>query len=161
MRLAAIALLVTVACAEASTSIGPLSLDVPKGWRVTSRGGDNLQLANGTTGGATEDQAGTAKAVFDIYLNSEVTANEYRKSLLDDNVGANAEDIEIDGYDAVLLTYVGAAVAGRQEAVFVPRWEVRIVYRAAFPNDDGAFFAGHSAFRSAIRSITFSDREPA
>ena len=83
--------------------------------------------------------------------------DEYRNSLLEQNVGSKPQDIEVDGYDATLLTYVGPAVGGRQEAVFVPRWEVRIVYRAAFANDDAAFFAGRSAFRDALRSITFSD----
>jgi hypothetical protein len=153
----ALAMLAAIACAEGTTSMGPLSIDVPEGWRVTSRGGENLQLANGTTGDADSDRAGTAKAVFDIYLSSETTVDEYRESLLEQNVGSKKETIEVDGYDATLLTYVGPAVGGRQEAVFVPRWDVRIVYRAAFANDDAAFFAGRSAFREALRSITFSD----
>jgi len=153
----AIAVLAATACAEGTTSIGPLSIDVPKGWRVTSRGGSNLQMANGSTGDATGDRAGTAKAVFDIYLRSDTTVDEYRKSLLEQNVGSKPSDIEVDGYDATLLTYGGPAVGGRQEAVFIPRWNVRIVYRAAFANDDAAFFAGRSAFREALRSVRFSD----
>ncbi len=152
-----IAALAATACAEGTTSVGPMSIDVPKGWRVTSRGGDNLQLANGSTGDADSDRAGTAKAVFDIYLNSKTTVDEYRKGLLEQNVGSKQEDFEVDDYDATLLTYVGPAVGGRQEAIFIPRWNVRVVYRAAFANDDGAFFAGRSAFREALRSITFSD----
>jgi len=157
MRIIAIALLAATACAQGSTSVGPLSIDVPKGWRVTSRGGGNLQLANGSTGDETGNRPGTAKAVFDIYLSSDTTVDEYRKSLLEQNVGSKQEDIEVDGYDATLLTYVGPAVGGRQEAVFIPRWDVRVIYRAAFANDDAAFFAGRSAFREALRSVTFSD----
>jgi hypothetical protein len=157
VRITAFALLAATACAEGSTSVGPLSIDAPKGWRVTSRGGDNLQLANGSTGEETGNRPGSAKAVFDIYLRSDTTVDEYRKSLLEQNVGSKRSDIKVDGYDATLLTYVGPAVGGRQEAVFVPRWDVRIVYRAAFANDDAAFFAGRSAFREALRSIRFSD----
>ncbi len=120
-----------------------------------------MQLANGTTGEATGNSPGTAKAVFDIYLKSETTVAQYRKSLREQNVGSKEEDLEVDGYEATLLTYVGPAVGGRQEAVFVPRWDLRIVYRAAFPNDDGAFFAGRPAFRAALSSIKFADVQAA
>jgi hypothetical protein len=56
----------------------------------------------------------------------------------------------------VLLSYVSDAFAGRQEALFVPDRETFIVYRAAYPHDDEAFFRGRDAFRRAIRSIRFA-----
>lgn len=148
------------ACAAGRASIGPLSLEIPEGWRVTSTEGGNLQLADGTTGGATASAAGSATAVFDIYLDSSVTPDEYRENLRKENVGAKTETISVDGFDAVRLSYAGAAVAGSQEAVFIPEWRVRIVYRAAFPNDNAAFLRGRSAFRRAVGSIDLSGPPP-
>ena len=146
-----------LACGQATATVGPLTLDVPEGWLVTSREGNNMQLANGTTGAATSNEAGTAKAVFDIYLESDISPSEYAERLREDNVGVSEEKTTVGGEDAVILSYEGTAVAGKQEAVFIPDREIRIVYRAAFGGDDGSFFAGRPAFRSAVRSIRFSD----
>lgn len=165
VRRAVVAALLTAAiaaaaCADGRVSVGPLSMEVPRDWHVTSTGGDNLQLADGTTGGATGTAAGTATAVFDVYVNSEVTPEKYTEDLRAQNVGVKTETISVDGYEAVRLSYSGEAAAGRQEAVFVPEWRIRIVYRAAFPNDDAAFLRGRSAFRRAVGSIAFSGRPP-
>lgn len=158
VALAAASLLVS--CGGGRASIGPVAIDVPDGWHVTSSGGDNLQIADGSTGGATGTAAGSATAVFDVYVNSTVSAEEYTENLRRDNVGVKTERISVDGFDAVRLTYSGAAAAGRQEAVFVSEWDVRIVYRAAFANDNAAFLRGRSAFRRAVASIDLSGRPP-
>jgi hypothetical protein len=157
--IAVIAVAITVtACGNGRATLGPLSIRIPPGWRVTSFGGDNLQIANGTSGGEEGSTPGTATAVFDLYTNSTVKPSEYVKDLREQNVGVTTEDITVDGYDAVRLSYEGAAVAGRQEAVFIPARDVRIVYRAAYPEDNGAFEHGLDDFRSAMRSLRFEDR---
>lgn len=141
--------------------LGPMSLEIPDGWQVTSLGGDNLQLADGTTGSVEATKAGTATAVFDVYTNSSVGADEYARNLRREDVTIRTEKKVIDGYDAVFLSYAGSAVAGRQEAVFFPDWRIRIVYRAAFANDMSAFDRGRRAFRQAVASIRFDEKKDA
>lgn len=149
--------LAAAACGIGSrANIGPLSLEIPDGWRVTSLGGDNLQLADGTTGSVEATKAGTATVVFDVYTNSSITADAYARNLRRDDVTIKATKRTIDGYEAVVLSYTGRAVAGRQEAVFFGDWRIRLVYRAAFANDAAAFDRGRPAFRGAVDSIRFN-----
>lgn len=150
---ALVALLLLSCAGEGRTSIGPVSIEVPEGWQVTRRTQQSLQIADGSAGGGTESQAGTATAVFDIFVNAPITAEEFRDQLLDQDIGASSEELVIDGHNAVVLSYTGEAVAGSQEAVFIPDRSVQIVYRAAFPDDVTAFNDGRAAFRAAVRSI--------
>jgi len=152
----ALVLLFAVACGSGSTTIGPLTMQVPDGWQVTDREGSNLKVTDGTIAGPTATRAGTATAVFDIYVDSSQTPKEFMAYLREQKIEAGRVETKIGGYDAEILSYEGSSVGGRQEAVFVPRWKVFILYRAAFRDDDAAFFRGREAFRRAVESITFS-----
>lgn len=151
-------LAVATACAAGSTSIGPLAMDLPEGWQVSDREGNNLKVTDGTIAEPTATRAGTATAVFDIYVESAQTVDAFLEYLSEQEIEAGRVETSIDGYEAEILSYDGSAVGGRQEAVFIPQWRVFILYRAAFRDDDDAFFRGRPAFRRAVESITFSGR---
>lgn len=160
MRRAAAASLLAllIACAAPRATLGPLDIAVPDGWRVTNAGGDNLQIADGTTAGDDGRSAGTARAVFDVYLRAELGPNVYAQRLRERGVIVRTTRRTIGGQAAVVLTYSGRAVAGRQEAVFFVDRGVQIVYRAAYRNDDDAYRDGYAAFREALASIRFAGR---
>src|SRR5712692_5925143 len=150
----------TSACARGGASIGPLTMEAPPGWRVTDQADGDLKLTNGSVAGETSTKPGTATAVFDVYVPSTQTLSSFLNFLRDQKIVPTREAVVIDGYEGVLLSYAGPGVGGRQEAMFVPRRETFVVYRAAYPNDVAAFEAGRPAFRRAIRSIRFSRRPP-
>ncbi len=144
------------ACAPGSTTIGSVTLKVPDGWRVSDREGTNLKLTDGSIAGPESTRAGTATAVFDIYVESSQTVDTFLAYLKDQRIQPERSEKRIDGYDAVILTYSGRSVGGRQEAVLIPERKVFILYRAAFRNDDAAFLRGHAAFLEAVGSISFA-----
>jgi hypothetical protein len=144
-----------VACGAYTTAIGPLKLTVPDGWRVSDREGDNLKLTDGTIAEPNATKPGTATAVFDIYVNSSQTSESFERYLREQHIKPVREKARIDGYAAEYFRYSGSSVGGNQEALFVPRWRVFVLYRAAFAGADAAFFRGRAAFRRAMRSISF------
>jgi hypothetical protein len=150
------AILFVTACGQATTSIGPASLEVPEGWRVTNRTSQSIQVADGTTGGGTATEAGTARAVFDVYASSTLDPHDLAEQLRGDNVGVRVEESSFGGHEAVVLSHAGHEGSGRQITVVFPDWQVHLVYRAAFAGDDAAFFSGRSAFMRSLRSISFS-----
>lgn len=149
-------LFIAVACGSGSTTIGPMTFDVPDGWQVTDREGSNLKVTDGTIADPTATRAGTATAVFDVYVDSEQTPETFLKYLREQKIEAGRVKTRIGGAAAEIFSYEGSSVGGRQEAVFVPRWSVFILYRAAFRDDDAAFFRGRAAFRRVLDSVTFS-----
>jgi hypothetical protein len=155
---AMIALVAVASCASGKTSIGPLTLDVPKGWLVTDREPNSLKLTDGTIADADATQPGTAKAVFDIYTESTQTTQTFERYLREQRIKPSQTRSRIDGYEAETYSYGAPSAGGRQEAVFIPRWRVFILYRAAFPSDDAAFFRGRGAFRAAVASISFEGK---
>jgi hypothetical protein len=152
---ACVALAVVTACGAYTTAIGPLKLTVPEGWRVSDREGDNLKLTDGTIADPNSTKPGTATAVFDIYVNSSQTPETFARYLREQHIKPVREKTRIDGYAAEFFRYSGSSVGGHQEALFVPRWRVFVLYRAAFLGADAAFFRGRGAFRRAMGSITF------
>jgi hypothetical protein len=152
----AVALVALVACGDYTTTIGPLTIKVPEGWQVSDREANNLKLTDGTIGEVTGTKAGTATAVFDIYVDSAQTTKTFLAYLGEQHITPKRERLRVGGSDAELFRYSGTSVGGRQEAVIVPRWRVFILYRAAFRGDDAAFLRGRAAFRGALRSLTFS-----
>lgn len=160
-RLIATTLLVTmtaVACGSASSTIGPLSITPPDGWLVTDREEDSIKVTNGTIGDENATQAGTATAVFDVYVESSQSLDEFRDVLDENNVDPKEDRLTVGGYDATAVSYESNAFSPSMEVVFVPDWQVRIVYRAAFGDGDSAFARYRSDFRKALRSIRFSGR---
>lgn len=158
LALALLPLVVLIACSSGQR-FGPVNIDVPEGWQVADRTEERLQIANGTVASETETEAGDAKAVFDLFLDSSQTVQSLRDTHRTLEVEWTEEELEIDGHDAVAFQATGEGVAGNRETVVIPAHRVLIIYRAAFPNDHEAFEAGYEAFRSALRSIRFS-REP-
>lgn len=152
----AAALVVLSSCGSGSTTIGPLTLDVPDGWQVSDREGSNLKITDGSIADPTATRAGTATAVFDIYVNSAQTPDTFLDYLREQKIEAGRVKTTIGGAPAEIFSYEGSAVGGRQEAVFIPRHRVFILYRAAFRNDDAAFFRGRDDFRAALDSVSFS-----
>ncbi len=150
---------VAVACGS-ETTIGDLTLVPPEGWLVTDRQEDTIKVTNGTIADETSTRAGTATAVFDVYVDSAQTVDEFVRALEENNVEPRQERLEVDGYDAVIVSYPTSHFGPSTEVLFVPEWRVRIVYRAAYPDDESAFVANRRAFRSAIRSVRFSGRPP-
>jgi hypothetical protein len=148
--------LAAFACGSGSTTIGPVTLDVPDGWQVSDREGSNLKVTDGTIADPTATRAGTASAVFDVYVDSEQTPERFLTYLREQKIEAGRVKTKIGGASAEIFSYEGTSVGGKQEAVFVPRWRVFILYRAAFRDDDAAFFRGRGAFRRALESVTFS-----
>ncbi|MGH2760007.1 MAG: hypothetical protein ACRDKJ_10660 [Actinomycetota bacterium] len=148
--------LLAAACGSGSTTIGPLTLDVPDGWQVSDREGGNLKLTDGTIADPTATRAGTATAVFDIFVDSAQTPEKFLEYLREQKIEAGKVKTTIGGAPAEIFSYEDSSVGGRQEAVFIPRWRVFILYRAAFRDDDAAFFRGRDAFRRALESVTFS-----
>jgi hypothetical protein len=148
----------STACAASSTSIGPLTLDIPEGWQVTDREDNTLKLTDGTIADETATRPGTATAVFDIYVDSSQTLESFRKVLREQHVRGSEERLRIDGYDAVVVSYGPSSFGPRTDVAFIPQWRVQIIYRAAFPDERAAFFSGRPAFRRALRSIRFSGR---
>lgn len=151
----ATAALALVACASGTTTIGPLTLEVPDGWRVTDREATSLKLTNGTIADPTSMRPGTATAVFDIYVESGQTVDAFAAYLDEQGVEPERTAIRVGGYPAERFAYQGRSVGGMQEAVIVPRWRVFILYRAAFRGADAAFRRGRAAFRRAVGSISF------
>lgn len=159
--LAGCAIFALAACGDSTTSIGPLSMKVPKGWQVSDREPNNLKLTDGSIGEPTGTKPGTATAVFDIYTESSQTTKAFLAYLREQRITPKQEHIVIDGSAAERFVYSGRSVGGRQEAVIVPEQRVFILYRAAFRGDDDAFLRGRAAFRFAVRSITFSGSDSA
>jgi hypothetical protein len=157
--LVVVAALLVAACSSERT-IGPLTITPPSGWHVTGREMDNLKITNGTIADDRSTKPGTATAVFDVYVNSEQTVNEFEKALRTENVEPESETVRVGGYEAVIVAYETGRFGPATEVVFVPEWKVRIVYRAAY-SDDAAFARNRPAFRSALRTIRFSGRPPA
>lgn len=154
LALALGAWVVLAACAASSTSIGPLTMKVPEGWQVSDREGTNLKITNGTIAAPDATKAGTATAVFDIYVDSPQTPQTFLAFLRQQKITPQRDHRRIGGYDVEVFGYEDRS--GRQEAVFVPRWKIFILYRAAFRGDDAAFLRGRAAFRRAVDSMTFS-----
>jgi hypothetical protein len=150
-------LIVAFACGPGSTTIGPLTMQVPDGWQVTDREGNTIKLTDGTIADPSATRAGTATAVFDVYVDSAQTPEKFLDYLREQNIEAGRVQTTIGGAPAQIFSYEGSSVGGKQEAVFIPRWKVFILYRAAFRNDDAAFFRGRDAFRTALDSLTFSE----
>lgn len=149
-----------VACSSERT-IGPLTLTPPKGWHVTDRQTESIKVTNGTIATDESTKPGTATAVFDVYVNSEQTVKEFEQALRRDNVKLREERTTVGGYDAVIVSYDTSFFGPATEVVFVPEWRVRLVYRAAFGDDESAFAANRAEFRSALATIRFSGRPPA
>jgi hypothetical protein len=145
------------ACGGSEVTLGPLSITPPEGWYVTDRQDETIKVTNGTIADEHSTEAGTATAVFDIYIRSTQTTSEFRKALKENNVDPKLERIKVGGYTADLVSYATSYFGPSTEVVFIPDWEVRIVYRAAFA-DDAAFARHRSAFRSALRSLRFRGR---
>lgn len=158
--IAAAALLVAFACGSSRSTIGPLTVEPPDGWLAVDREADTLKVTNGTIGEETGTRQGDATAVFDVFVNSSQTVREFRKVLKENNVRYDEEAMEIDGYDAMLFSYRTTAFAPSSEVVFVPEWNVRIVYRAAYGDEEAAFERYRPDFREALRSITFEGEPP-
>jgi hypothetical protein len=159
-RVAVLLALVAIACASSAATIGPLTLKPPEGWLVTDREAGSIKVTNGTIGDAQSTKAGTATAVFDVFVGSDQTLSDYRTYLRENNIEAKQDRIEVDGYDAVVVLSETTGVDPSMEVVFVPEWDVRIVYRAAYPDAEAAFERHRDEFRQALRSITFEGRPP-
>jgi hypothetical protein len=157
--LLAAAALVAVACSSERT-IGPMTITPPKGWYVTDHETDSVKITNGTIADGQSTKPGTATAVFDVYVNSEQTVKEFERALRKENVRPRTERATIGGYDATIVAYDTSYFGPASEVAFVPEWHVRIVYRAAFGDDESAFVENRPAFRTALRSIRFSGRPP-
>jgi hypothetical protein len=157
--LASAVALVAVACTSERT-IGPLTITPPDGWHVTDHETDSIKVTNGTIADEQATKPGTATAVFDVYVNSEQTVKEFERALEKSNVKAREELTKVGGYEATIVAYDTSYFGPSSEVVFVPEWHVRIVYRAAFGDDESAFVENRPAFRSALRSIRFSGRPP-
>lgn len=151
-----VASLALIACGTYKTTIGPLTMEVPEGWQVSDREGNNLKVTDGTIANAMSTKAGTAEAVFDIYVESTQTRAAFLEYLREQKIEPRVGDARIGGYRATIFEYSGRSVGGRQEAVLIPQRRVFILYRAAFRDDDAAFLRGRAAFRRALASITFS-----
>lgn len=156
LALAIVPLLILTACSSGQ-AFGPLEIDVPEEWRVTDRGDQRLQIADGTVASETESEPGDATAVFDVFVDSAQTVQSLRDTHRNLDVEWTEDRLEIDGQEAVVFRATGEGVAGSRETVLIPTYHVLIIYRAAFPNDRGAFESGHAAFREAVRSIRFSE----
>jgi hypothetical protein len=96
--------------------------------------------------------------VFDVYVDSDQTLAEFRKAQRANNIELTEEPIEIDGYDGVVVSWEANGPDPQMEVVFVPEWEVRIVYRAAYPDAQAAFERHRDEFRAALESIRFEGR---
>ncbi len=155
-----VASLVAIACGSSSSTLGPLTLQPPQGWYVTDREADQIKVTNGTIADENSTEPGTATAVFDVYVRSTQTVAEFRKALKENNVDPLEERIDVGGYDAVRVSYPTSFFGPSTEVVFVPEWEVRMIYRAAFPSDESAYTRNRTAFRRAVTSISFSGRPP-
>jgi hypothetical protein len=156
---AAIAL--TAAACSSERTIGPLAITPPSGWHVSDHETDSIKVTNGTIADDSSTRPGTATAVFDVYVNSEQTVKEFKHALKENNVRPHEQPLKVGGYDAVVVAYDTSYFGPATEVVFVPEWKVRIVYRAAYPDDESAFVNNRPAFRSALRTIRFSGRPPA
>jgi hypothetical protein len=159
-----IALLVLVGVASVACSsnrtIGPLTLTPPEGWLVTDHETDSMKVTNGTIADELATKPGTATAVFDVYVDSEQTVAQFEKALKKSNVKPSEERTTVDGYNAVIVSYPTSYFGPATDVVFVPEWRVRIVYRAAYPDDESAYVENRPAFRTALRSIRFAGRPP-
>jgi hypothetical protein len=148
-----------VACASESR-IGDVTLVPPEGWHVTERTENSIKVTNGSIGSDTSTKPGTATAVFDVYVDSSQTVDEFEEALDEYHVDPDIDRMRLDGYRAVLVSYETSGFGPSTEVVFVPEWKVRIVYRAAYPKDESAFTNNRAAFRKALRTIRFSGRPP-
>lgn len=160
LGVAAAALALIVAACGSDTAIGDLTLVPPTGWLVTDRQDDTIKVTNGTIADETSTKPGTATAVFDVYVDSKQTVDDFVDALEESNVDPKRERLEVDGFGAVIVSYPTSHFGPSTEVLFVPDWSVRIVYRAAYPDDESAFVANRPAFRKAIRSIRFEGRPP-
>lgn len=156
--LAAAALLCLAACGSAASTIGPLTIVPPDGWLVTDRGPVTLKVTNGTLGDESGTTAGTATAVFDIYVDSTQSLGDLREVFAENRVRVTEEEIEVDGYDAVMLHARASSLGPPTITVFIGDWNVRIVYRAAYPDAQAAFDRHREGFREALGSISFEGR---
>ena len=152
---------VMVACGSGSATVGPLTLEVPEGWLITDREPNTIKVTNGTIGSETSTKPGTATAVFDVYVESDQTLKQFNGVLRENNVKAEQERFEIDGFDATVVSYETTSFGPATEVVFVPEWDVRIVYRAAYGDQEAAFVRHRAEFREALESIRFEDRRKA
>ena len=156
----AVVLVAAAACGSSEARIGPLTLVPPEGWLVTAREPSSIKVTNGTIADDTSTKPGTATAVFDVYVESDQTPAEFRKAQRKNNLELTQEDVEIDGYDGVIVSWEPSGADPQMEVVFVPEWEVRIVYRAAYPDEQSAFDRHRDEFRAALDSIRFEGRPP-
>lgn len=153
-------LLIAVACGSSRSTIGPLTLEPPEGWLTVDREADTLKVTNGTIGEETGTREGDATAVFDVFVDSSQTVREFRKVLRENNVRFKESDLKVGGYDAIVVSYRTTSFAPSSEVVFIPEWNVRIVYRAAYGDQESAFERNRPQFREALRSITFEGKPP-
>lgn len=160
LRIATVSLLLAVVACSSETTIGDLTLIPPRGWLVTDRQDDTIKVTNGTIADETSTKPGTATAVFDVYVESQQTVDDFVDALEESNVEPKRERLDVDGFAAVIVSYPTSYFGPSTEVLFVPDWNVRIVYRAAYPEDESAFVANRPAFREAVRSIRFEGRPP-
>lgn len=155
-RLGPMVFAVAIACGQATTTIGPLAIQVPDGWLVTDREATSVKITDGTIADGNSTKPGTATAVFDIFVDHAQSPDDFDAYLREQDIEPTRRTTRIGGYAAEVFSYRGVSVGGRQEAVFVPRWRVFILYRAAFRGADAAFLRGRADFRRALDSISFS-----
>jgi hypothetical protein len=133
-------------------------MHVPDGWQVSDRESTSIKLTNGTIADENSTKPGTATAVFDVYIRSAQTVDEFRDILREQHVRPDEERLRVHGYAAIIVSYGASDFGPPTEVAFIPDWRVQIVYRAAFSEDRAAFVNERPAFRRALRSIRFSGR---
>lgn len=147
-------------CGSPGSTLGPLTIEPPPGWLVVDREPKTLKVANGTIAQDTASEAGSATAVFDVYVDAAQSVAEFRDVLDDANVDWKEDQIDVDGYEAVIVSYRTNAFGPSTEVAFVPEWDVQLIYRAAFADAESAFVEHRSDFHDALASITFEGRPP-
>jgi hypothetical protein len=153
--IACVAFFALAACGSGSSKLGPLLVDPPDGWLVTDRTDESIKITNGSIADDESTKPGTATAVFDIYVNSTQTSDEFVEVLRDNNVKPEIEHLQVDGWPASLVSYESGSFGPSSDVLFVDSFQVRAVYRAAFPDAESAFARHRSDFRETIATIRF------
>jgi hypothetical protein len=156
----AAACVLLASCGSSSSTIGPLTIEPPEGWLVVDRQPGTIKVANGSIGSDTGNTAGNATAVFDVYVDSAQTVRQFRSVLRENNVEWKEDEVEVDSYDAIVVMSEDSAFAPASEVAFIPEWNVRIVYRAAYGDKSSDFARHRDEFRDALASITLEGRPP-
>src|SRR5437016_5487981 len=103
-RIAAALFLLTTACGRGGASVGPLTIDVPSGWRVADNEGGDLKLTDGTIADENSTKPGTATTVFDVYVPSAQTLSSFLVFLREQKIVPKQEAVVIGGYQGVVLS---------------------------------------------------------